>query len=178
MADTKISELTAMNDIAPGDLLPIVDVSATATEKITVNQLFQLLSGENIGDGAYLGVTITGKVFGENVTTFGQLVCLKSDGKWWKADADGAGLWPARGIAVNTGNADAAAIVLVLGIVMESDWAWTVGATLYLSDAPATTCGITETAPTGTGDCIQVVGFALSDDEAFFNFTGNYAEHS
>lgn len=35
MADAKISELTAMDDIATGDLIPIVDVSATATEKIT-----------------------------------------------------------------------------------------------------------------------------------------------
>ncbi|BAQ88402.1 phage tail fiber-like protein [uncultured Mediterranean phage uvMED] len=40
MADSKISELTALTSAAAADVLPIVDTSATATKKITVTDLF------------------------------------------------------------------------------------------------------------------------------------------
>ena len=40
MADSKISELTALTSAAAADVLPIVDTSATSTKKITVTDLF------------------------------------------------------------------------------------------------------------------------------------------
>ena len=40
MADSKISDLTALTSAAAADVLPIVDTSATATKKITVTDLF------------------------------------------------------------------------------------------------------------------------------------------
>ena len=40
MADSKISDLTALTAAAAADVLPIVDTSATATKKITVTDLF------------------------------------------------------------------------------------------------------------------------------------------
>ena len=40
MADSKISELTALTSAAAADVLPIVDTSATATKKITITDLF------------------------------------------------------------------------------------------------------------------------------------------
>ena len=33
---------------------------------------------------------------------------------------------------------------------------------------------ITETAPAVSGDMVQHIGFALSDDEAYFNFAGHW----
>ena len=41
MADSKISDLTALTATASGDSLPIVDASASATKKITVQNLFK-----------------------------------------------------------------------------------------------------------------------------------------
>lgn len=41
MADSKISDLTALTTTASGDSLPIVDASASATKKITVQNLFK-----------------------------------------------------------------------------------------------------------------------------------------
>ena len=40
MADSKISDLTALTTAAAADVLPIVDTSATATKKITITDLF------------------------------------------------------------------------------------------------------------------------------------------
>ena len=39
MADTKISELTAVIEVADDDVLPIVDTSAVGTRKVTVADL-------------------------------------------------------------------------------------------------------------------------------------------
>ena len=57
-------------------------------------------------------------------------------------------------------------------------WADTfvVGATIYLSDDPTDNDGINDTAPSTAGDCVQVVGWAISVDEVYFNFSGHYLE--
>jgi hypothetical protein len=71
MADTKISELTALAgaDTASGDLVPIVDVSATTTKKITRDELKTALgvSGTNTGDQT---ITLTGDVTGSGTGSF------------------------------------------------------------------------------------------------------------
>ena len=41
MADTKISALTALTTAAAADVLPIVDTSATATKKMTIENIFK-----------------------------------------------------------------------------------------------------------------------------------------
>ena len=41
MADSKISELTALTSAAAADVLPIVDTSATATKKMTIENIFK-----------------------------------------------------------------------------------------------------------------------------------------
>jgi hypothetical protein len=101
-------------------------------------------------------------------------------GEFKLASADTAGCFPARGIACNTDDDGQPATIMVLGVMRDDSWNFTEGQTLYLSGTSggAAKGSITGTAPSGTGDCVQVVGFALSDDEAFFNFTGVYAEHT
>ena len=44
MPDQKISQLTALADVADNDLLPIVDVSAGATRKVTAAGLATYIS--------------------------------------------------------------------------------------------------------------------------------------
>ena len=41
MADSKISDLTALTSSASDDILPIVDTSATATKKMTIENMFK-----------------------------------------------------------------------------------------------------------------------------------------
>jgi hypothetical protein len=55
MADSKISALTALvaADVVSSDVLPIVDISATTTKKITVSSLAASIAaiGLNAGEG-------------------------------------------------------------------------------------------------------------------------------
>jgi len=55
----------------------------------------------------------------------------------------------------------------------DDTFAFTPGAQLYVS---GTAGEITETAPIGSGDFVQVVGFALTADVIFFNPSPDYLE--
>jgi hypothetical protein len=106
---------------------------------------------------------------GETVA-FPNLLYLKSDGKWWKADADAVATMPALRMALESKNADEACNALVFGRVRDDDWDWTVGGLIFAStDAGA----LTQTAPSGTTDIVQVVGIAYHADKMIFqpNFT-------
>lgn len=89
---------------------------------------------------------------------FGDPVYVKSDGKFWIADANTAAKFPAVGIAVGAGAANATVTVLLLGIARKDAWTWTVGGLIYLS----TSSGLTQTQPSATDDCIQVIGIATN----------------
>jgi hypothetical protein len=109
--------------------------------------------------------------------TVGALNCvfLASDSKFDIADADAAGEFPAFGLTVNGGDDTDAAIILVRGVVRDETWTGlTVGGAVYLGDAGAG--AVTQTAPSTSGDCVQIVGWALSDSEVYFDFSRPYQE--
>jgi len=96
---------------------------------------------------------------GETVAAYDALY-LKSDGKWYKAQADGS-KQPCLGIAMESGAADDQIRVFRVGKVTNSGWSWTTpGNPLYLS--PTTAGEITETKPSSN---VQVVGYVLSSTE-------------
>lgn len=176
MADQKISELTELATTpAVDDMFAIADTSAVQTKKINPLNVLGLNAGlDALADHGYHGITLTGRNYGYTSAIGDPVYLDDTAGEWLLADADLAGAWPARGVACNVANDGQAAVVMVLGVMRHDDWAFTEGQSLYLSD----TGTISGTAPVGSGDCVQIVGFALSDDEAFLNFTGVYAEHS
>lgn len=102
---------------------------------------------------------------GESVA-FPDLLYLKSDGKWWKADADAAATMPGLRLALETKSADAACRMLVHGRVRDDDWSWTVGGLIYASTDAG---GFTQTAPSGSADMVQVVGIAYHANKMIFN---------
>lgn len=87
-------------------------------------------------------------------------VYLKSDGKFWKAQADGT-KQPCLGIAIEAASADATVRIQRIGDITNAGWSWsTVGGKVYLD---ASTAGdLTETAPSENA---QVVGIVLSATE-------------
>lgn len=107
------------------------------------------IRGHDLADHCYNGDTIIASD-GEAIT-FGQAVYIKaSDGKLYKADATTnygtVGLWVAPGT------------VLVRGIIRDDSWAFTVGASVYLS----TTAGdLSSSSPTG-GNLSVRVGLAVT----------------
>jgi hypothetical protein len=92
---------------------------------------------------------------------------MKSDGKWWKADADAASTMPGAGLAMEAVSADAACNILLYGFFRDDTWNYTTtGALLYVDTTPGSP---TATAPSGTGDQVQVVGVVITADIVLFN---------
>jgi hypothetical protein len=108
---------------------------------------------------------ITTDTVGENVA-IGELLYMKSDGKWWKANATNTTAMPCAGLAMEAKNADQDCKILLLGFFRKDAWNWTVGGLIYVS----TTSGApTQTIPSTTGNQVQVLGLAITADIIFFN---------
>lgn len=110
-------------------------------------------------DDTYHGTILQGFNNTGGVTQW-DAVYLNSSGAWVKADADGSGTFPVRGLAVSTVSTGTPTMVLNEGIFRDDGGtAWTIGGTIYLS----TTAGaLTQTAPSTTGNTVQPVGYATA----------------
>lgn len=145
-------------------------LSAKTLTAPVVNNPTIILAASPSVDDTYQGTVISGLNNSGGVTQW-DAVYLNSSSQWVIADANGTGTYPARGLAIATATTGNAVSVLVHGVVRNDAWAWTVGAPIYLS---TTAGGLTQTAPSASGDKVQVVGFALSADVAFFDFNSTY----
>lgn len=189
MADTKISALTELTSADNDDVLAIVDTSATATKKIQKSNLVAGLlsnvvedttpqlggeldtnnksinrksipSADNSAEGDIVGDIVAGETL-----AFPNLVYLKSDGKWWKADADAIASAGLLGLALESKSADAAIKVLLRGFVRDDDWSWTVAGAIYASVSEG---GLSQTAPSGEDDVVALAGWATHADRMYF----------
>jgi hypothetical protein len=99
-------------------------------------------------------------VAGEVLAAY-DLCYLKSDGRYWKTDADAAATMPGVVLCLGTMAAGAGAMFHRSGPITNAAWTWaTLGGLLY---ADTTTAGgMTQTAPSGSGDIVQIVGIPLS----------------
>jgi hypothetical protein len=110
-------------------------------------------------DMAKLDDVIPGRILGtlgETVAAYTPVYLKAADGKFWKAQADGANQ-PCRGLALEAGDADDEVRIVWLGEVTNGAWAWTVNGPIYLS--AAVLGGLTQTPPGGN---IQVIGYAIT----------------
>ena len=109
--------------------------------------------------------------FGSGASTAGNCYYWGSTG-WVLTDADTAA--DSRGLlALATSSVDFSRGMLIRGFYKDTTWSWTQGNVLYLG----TTAGkLTQTQPTGTGDIVRVVGYALSSDEIFFDPSKDWIE--
>jgi len=121
--------------------------------------LQEALTNDHTGCGFFIVDTV-----GESVSV-GDVLYMKSDGKWWKADADAATTMPGAGLAMEAKSADEDCKILLYGFFRDDSWAWTVGGLLYVSTTPGPP---TQTAPSGTGDQVQVIGIAITADIILF----------
>lgn len=102
----------------------------------------------------------------------GNLCYLKSDGKFWKTDADAEGTTKGLLALANASiNADATGEFIVFGRYTTTGL--TAGSVYYVS---ATTGAITATAPSTTGQQVRVIGYALSTTVLFFNPSQTWIE--
>ncbi|NNL43301.1 MAG: hypothetical protein HKO79_12500, partial [Desulfobacterales bacterium] len=127
------------------------------------------LNGNNIDYGAIL--TVNGTYEGEIITvtvddagaTFGAVLAQAADFNYDRADADAVA--SSVGLVMNLSVGSGSQDVLLQGQVCNIAWNWSAGF-LYLDTAVPG--GMTQTAPTGTGDQVVVLGWALSADTIMF----------
>ena len=106
-------------------------------------------------------------------STLMDLVYLNANGKWLEADADATGTSiNLLGIAMEAKTDGQAMNVALSGSFVRDDtWNWTIGVPLYVS---GTLGAITATKPTGSGDIVRTVGYAVTADIIFFNPSSDY----
>ena len=107
-------------------------------------------------------------------STIMDLVYLGSGGKWLETDADATGTSVNMlGIALEAKtDTQAMNVALPCSFVRDDSWSWTIGVPLYVD----TTAGaITATKPSGSGDVVRTVGYAVHADMIFFNPSSDYS---
>ncbi len=138
------------------------------TEFDSIEAGFDAITNVPTANAGYSGMSVTATV-DTNATGLGAALYMASDGNFDEADADSASTMPCRALAVETGTGSK--IVLLQGFLRVDAWNWTPGGDIYVD---TTTGGLTQTAPSGTGDQVQVVGFAWDADTIYF-LPGSYS---
>jgi hypothetical protein len=137
------------------------------------NQVFDItLTSDNTAAGDITTVT-----YGETVA-FGQCVYPDStDNKWKLAlGVSASGTYPLMGAALEAKNDGESGKMLLRGTIRDATYFSTVtmGDIIYLSD---TTAGsYMTTIASGTGDIVQIVGFAIASNYIFFSPDYTYVE--
>lgn len=114
-------------------------------------------------NGTYSGITTRGTVDG-NSTGFSAALYIASDFHYEEVDADTSSTMICTALALETGTGSNK-LLLLEGAICNTSWNWSAGR-IWVS---TTTGALTQTKPSGSGDRVQVVGYALSADCMYFN---------
>ena len=131
-------------------------------------------TADGMDDDNWSGIGISGIASGDDALLQWQIVFYDSSvARWELADATAAsGEYPAWGIATAEKDDGEELIVCIRCVVRNEGWTGlTPGAPIYLGETDGL---LTETVPTTANDCIQIIGFALSDSEILFDFSRPY----
>jgi hypothetical protein len=113
-------------------------------------------------NGTYKGKSLTVTV-DDSGADFGEVLAQAADFNYDLADADAAANSVGLVMALESGSGTKE--VLIEGQICNTAWNWSAGL-LYLDTV--TSGGMTQTAPSGTGDQVVALGWALSADTIFF----------
>jgi hypothetical protein len=102
---------------------------------------------------------------GETVA-LGNLVFLNSSG-YFKTNAVSTTKMPAVAMASQANSTGGVCILLLQGYFTNAAWSWTPGALLYASNTTAG--GMTHTYPSNSGAQVEVVGYAVSATQIYFD---------
>lgn len=99
---------------------------------------------------------------------FGDVCFINVDGEAQLGDADATSTASCVVMCLETVTANNPAEYLMIGVARNDTWAWTVGGLVYLSTTGTTGNTLTQTAPSGTDDVVQILGVATHADRIMF----------
>jgi len=134
-----------------------------ATNLYTLGSLLNVVATVNT-NFEYAGQTAIIEA-GDTITQ-GNFLYWDASGHLVRADADAAASMPAVCFALNSTTSGHNALVLMQGWVYNSAWTLAEGDEVFVSTAIG---AVTTTAPSDSGDQVQVVGIALTEDLLWFN---------
>ena len=126
-----------------------------------------------LDDDTYSGYVMDSTNAGEAIAQWDLVYMDDTANEWLLADANVAGKFPARGMAVTSCPNGVECVVLLEGTVRNAGWSAVLtgdGKVLHLSETPG---GIIETAPSDSTDCVQHIGWVLSDTNDTIVFDPN-----
>jgi len=177
LKDALIADFTEVT-VASGDSLLLGDATDSGnTKRDTVQGILDLVTVAGLDATPTPDHTINGPqtntLLAGYTTAIGDLVYLDPNGRWEEADADATGTSISLlGIAMEVKSDGAAVNVALSGsFIVDASWSFGVGVPLYVH----TTAGaITATKPTGSGDVVRTVGYALTATTIFFAPSSDY----
>jgi len=149
----------------------------TSLTGLTAPILLDTTPASDVSGNGFKGVFTNGNA---GAVAFGDVCFMASDGALEFADADQITTMPGLYMALETISAAGSGEWLMLGVARNDSWNWTIGAgtlgLIYVSVTATTGNTLTQTAPSATGDQVQIVGHALSADVMMFNPNYTYIE--
>lgn len=101
---------------------------------------------------------------------FGDVGYIKSDGKVGLIDADAITSMTGLVMCCDASIANnASGNFLLMGVARDDTWNWTVGGIIYGTVTGTTGNTLSQTAPTGTDDVVQIMGVATHADRMIFS---------
>jgi hypothetical protein len=170
LATSATTDMTDMGNAASGTLAVARGGTGTTTYTALMNAIYD---GTPDSDHTVNGPQTNTFASGYS-SAIGDLVYLGSDGEWYEADSDATGTSiNLLGIALETKTDGQAMNVALPGSFVRDDsaFAFTPGVPLYVS---GTLGAITATKPTGSGDVVRTVGYAVHADMIYFNPSSDY----
>ena len=165
------ADINASAAIDQSKLVNIVDADIDAAAAIDQSKLAGL-DATPTPDHTINGPQ-TNDILAGYTTAIGDLVYLDPNGRWEEADADATSTSISLlGIAMEVkDDGEAVNVALSGSFIVDASWSFGVGVPLYVSN---TLGAITATKPTGSGDVVRTVGYALTATTIFFAPSSDY----
>ena len=184
-SNSSSSDALLIGDTSGGDTISTIDLWVMGTSQVQVedgafkiqnNCTLQLDSGSDIALNGDANIRLDASIaanqssgivlpLGSTSVTVNNVYYWKSSSVWELTDADTESKTNGLLAYANSSGTASSNRMVLKGIVFDSGHGFTIGAPLYIH----TTAGaLSNTAPSGTADCVRVVGYAITSDEIYF----------